>query len=552
MPSPPEKPRSPLAQLVNLAKAGRGIWLLLVALAGVVYLAVKYLNSHIGPAFFSLVAEAIETEAADGSTQQSLQLSDIFLTVFATFVLLTLLLLALHFILSRRLDTALNEVDSLNVKVEEIENKFEIVEAREPSGTTYKDIQQRFVEKVHNTPEVEHRSVIAIGFSYAWFWPMTIVPKILAADPDDPNICLASDWSFDFFYTSHRYLDSKGISALFGKDWSKDSKAQERSMKQWVSDAENQAFLREHSIKLKLVPHRTIPFVHGKYWHDGTRFFHLAWWDEHEDLKGLRYPKAETFHEIIEPHNQSDRAKWYRRLLDNWLQKYTQEAEPPIFDSENDYYRSEPAFYVDEDTADTPIGVAAYEKRSIEEFAYWRDGDFERIHSPLLEYLKPGLSALDVGSGLGRDSLGLANHGLSVTAVEPWAEALATSKKEMQHPEIQWVSSHLPRLVLPGDVRNNFDVILLSASWMHVPRKLRRLSMHRLAELLAIGGKLAISIRCPVDNNRGQFEATAVEARLLATEFGLKCLYDWRFDDPFEERRGTVFWDYLIFDKPAP
>jgi hypothetical protein len=126
---------------------------------------------------------------------------------------------------------------------------------------------------------------------------------------------------------------------------------------------------------------------------------------------------------------------------------------------------------------------------------------------------------------------------------------LNAAKDNFKNPNISWVSAYLPSLVLPDSVPKQFDVVLLSASWMHVPRDLRKLAMGRLAELMASGGKMAMVLRRPVDEHRGQVEATGVEARLLASRFGLKCSHDQRYDDPFENRRGSIFWDYLIFEK---
>ncbi|MBM4073916.1 MAG: class I SAM-dependent methyltransferase [Planctomycetes bacterium] len=106
----------------------------------------------------------------------------------------------------------------------------------------------------------------------------------------------------------------------------------------------------------------------------------------------------------------------------------------------------------------------------------------EIVHGWLVDLLPsaPAL-VLDVGAGTGRDAAWLASRGLEVVAVEPSRPMLAEGQRLHPSPSIRWISDSLPDLDKLFRLGLSFDLILLSAVWMHVPPA-DRARAFRLAE----------------------------------------------------------------------
>jgi SAM-dependent methyltransferase len=95
---------------------------------------------------------------------------------------------------------------------------------------------------------------------------------------------------------------------------------------------------------------------------------------------------------------------------------------------------------------------------------------FEVVHSDLLPLIagRTG-SALDVGAGSGRDAAWLFRNGWDVTAVEPSRALLAQARRIHSATSVRWVCDKLPALsTIISTPTTHFDLILLSAVWMHV------------------------------------------------------------------------------------
>ncbi|MEJ2375423.1 MAG: class I SAM-dependent methyltransferase [Pseudolabrys sp.] len=76
--------------------------------------------------------------------------------------------------------------------------------------------------------------------------------------------------------------------------------------------------------------------------------------------------------------------------------------------------------------------------------------------------------ALDVGAGTGRDAAWLTSRGLEVVAVEPSGAMRANAERLHPSPSIRWISDSLPGLDHVHRLGLSFDLILLSAVWMHI------------------------------------------------------------------------------------
>ncbi|MGW2849899.1 class I SAM-dependent methyltransferase [Streptomyces sp. NPDC001274] len=153
----------------------------------------------------------------------------------------------------------------------------------------------------------------------------------------------------------------------------------------------------------------------------------------------------------------------------------------------------------EDDGSGSGPGVQAYYAQFAETLAErYESVSFEHVHAALLDLLPEAPArVLDVGAGTGRDAAALARLGHRVVAVEPVAELRRVAERLHGEEEgINWRRGALPELAeLDGEFNGGFDAILLSAVWMHLLPEERPVALRRLAELLAPGGVLLISLR---------------------------------------------------------
>lgn len=118
---------------------------------------------------------------------------------------------------------------------------------------------------------------------------------------------------------------------------------------------------------------------------------------------------------------------------------------------------------------------------------------------------------------------------------------------------VKWLTDSLPALSIITKQEVSFDLILLSAVWMHIPTTDRARSISRLANLLKPGGKLVISLRHgQTDEERKERKMHTVcadELKELAKGIGLFTL----LETPKEEDklgRNHVSWQTLVLRMP--
>lgn len=175
---------------------------------------------------------------------------------------------------------------------------------------------------------------------------------------------------------------------------------------------------------------------------------------------------------------------------------------------------------------------------------------FETVHSSWQNWWpKKGQSVLDIGAGNGRDAQWFALQGCSVVAVEP-ADALRALGKSQTSKEIHWLDDKLPELHKVFELSVRFDVILLSAIWMHIPVVERERCFRKLSNLLTPNGIIVISLRIgEFSDGRESFTVSAEELTLLAKKYALTTeLYTKVCVD--ELGRSEVRWQTLVFRLP--
>lgn len=146
----------------------------------------------------------------------------------------------------------------------------------------------------------------------------------------------------------------------------------------------------------------------------------------------------------------------------------------------------------------------------------------ERMHGWLADLLPAApAAALDVGAGSGRDAAWLSSRGYDVVAVEPSPRMRTIARERHAEPAIRWLADSLPALRHTFKTGLAFDVILLSAVWMHVTPSDRARAFRKLVNLLKPGGLIALSLRHgPAEASRGMHAVSADEIGRLARDHG--------------------------------
>lgn len=177
--------------------------------------------------------------------------------------------------------------------------------------------------------------------------------------------------------------------------------------------------------------------------------------------------------------------------------------------------------------------------------------DFAKVHRDTL-HLFPATPCrvLDIGAGTGRDAAVLARCGHRVTAAEPTPELRAHGQRAHADCAIAWIDDALPELPRLTESNQQFDLVLLTAVWMHLDADERGRAMPCVAARLAPAGLLLMSLRHgPVPPGRRMFEVTDDETTVLAGQCGLRLVHRGARSDM--RGRPGVHWTYLGFTRPA-
>lgn len=174
---------------------------------------------------------------------------------------------------------------------------------------------------------------------------------------------------------------------------------------------------------------------------------------------------------------------------------------------------------------------------------------FEDVHRGVLHLFptRPG-NVLDIGAGSGRDAAALARSGHRVVAVEPTAELRSEGQRLHSSLAIEWIDDSLPTLKILRQSHRRFDLILLTAVWMHLDETERKTAMATIAELLAEGGLVSMSLRHgPVPPGRRMFDVSAGETIELGAQFGLHCRHQSDREDV--QGRSDVRWSFMALQR---
>jgi SAM-dependent methyltransferase len=197
--------------------------------------------------------------------------------------------------------------------------------------------------------------------------------------------------------------------------------------------------------------------------------------------------------------------------------------------------------------SDVP-GAAGYAEQADALVESYESVEFEELYRPLLEFLPGGGKALDIGSGTGRDAAALAARGFRVLAVEPTAELRVHGQRLHPDSSIAWLDDSLPELSQVHARGGQFDLILMTAVWMHLDEGERARALPQVAELLAPVGRIFMTVRKgPVPEGRRMFVVPIDPLVAQAQSLGLALLRRYEFPDMLGRR--DVSWTMLAFQK---
>jgi len=195
-------------------------------------------------------------------------------------------------------------------------------------------------------------------------------------------------------------------------------------------------------------------------------------------------------------------------------------------------------------------GTRGYAEQA-EELAVRYEGiDFEAKHAAVLPLLPAApASAMDIGAGTGRDAAWLAERGYRVVAVEPTEAMRSRAIALHPSPAIEWIDDSLPALRRVVGQERRFDLVMLTAVWMHLDASERRLAMPNVGALVAPGGLLVMTLRHgPVPSGRIMFEVSAEETIGFADRHGLRVSLDVHAaSSQAANRDAGVSWTQLAF-----
>lgn len=206
-------------------------------------------------------------------------------------------------------------------------------------------------------------------------------------------------------------------------------------------------------------------------------------------------------------------------------------------------------------TLPTQSTLQEYERQADQLSDAWERVSFTDVHQPVLHLIPSHPSdVVDVGAGTGRDAAAFADMGHRVVAVEPTAALRASAMKLHPSARIKWVDDSLPELAQLTSRGQDFDLVMLTAVWMHLDPHQRRLAMPRVAALVRTGGAVIMSLRHGnVPTGRCMFDVGAQETITLARAHGLDLLLHLLTPSAQPANRlAGVTWTRLAFAKRTP
>ena len=195
-------------------------------------------------------------------------------------------------------------------------------------------------------------------------------------------------------------------------------------------------------------------------------------------------------------------------------------------------------------------GTKGYAEEAEELVKRYESIPFAEKHQAVLHLIpSTPCRVLDIGAGTGADAAWLAGLGHRVVAVEPTDELRLPGMALHPSALIAWVNDSLPHLVVTRKRGQQFDVVMITAVWMHLDALERQQAMPRVASLIRRGGILTMSLRHgPSPPSRRMFAVSAEETIRLAHAHGLRSILNVHTASAQPvNRQAGVTWSHLAF-----
>ncbi len=199
----------------------------------------------------------------------------------------------------------------------------------------------------------------------------------------------------------------------------------------------------------------------------------------------------------------------------------------------------------------TVPGAAGYDANASALASQYESTTFAEVYRDLM-HLFPAqpVSVVDIGAGSGRDAAALVRSGHQVLAVEPTAELRREGQRLHGALPIEWMDDHLPGLSVLRQTMRRFDIVLLTAVWMHLDPQEREVGMEAIAELTADNGQVFMSLRHgPIPEGRRMFDVSAEDTVQLAAAHGFHCHHQIEREDMLG--RADVRWSFLALRRTS-
>lgn len=193
------------------------------------------------------------------------------------------------------------------------------------------------------------------------------------------------------------------------------------------------------------------------------------------------------------------------------------------------------------------VNTSFYNENALQLSKQYDSLEFENVHRAWHVYWPCGATRiLDVGAGSGRDTRWFVEQGCSVVAVEPASELrqLGILNSSTQ---VQWLDDALPALSKVRKLCIQYDLILLSAVWMHLNSAVRKESIAVLSELLSDNGKLVITLRHGGFNDgRSAYSVSVEQLERLSEAVGLTVCHV--AEDTDSLKRKEISWQTVVLE----
>ena len=197
-------------------------------------------------------------------------------------------------------------------------------------------------------------------------------------------------------------------------------------------------------------------------------------------------------------------------------------------------------------------GTEGYAEEADELFKHYESIPAAHMHRFVLHLIPAApCRVLDIGSGTGRDAAWFAGCGHRVVAAEPCEAMRLRAIRLHRSPRIEWLDDSLPALAVLCRRGEQFDLVTLTAVWMHLDEGQRRQAMPHLASLVRTGGTVIMTLRHgQVPAGRRMFEVSATETIELAKAQDLHPVLNLRTESGLAQNRAAgITWTSLAFIK---